>query len=380
MSEKLRKILLGVIFLGLLISTVISVSYAYYVITPDEKYELSTNFNIPSCAQVTLEEFEDTISVSGDYSAPIQDERLLNSSDEIRSNYRYSFRVVNNCSNDMEIVLSFAPTSNNIMPISAVKYLLVEGTNEPETTTTDTTGYTGGYLLKDNNVKQLTDQIISDTKLNTGKTVDLGFEMYYSPSSSSLESQRTITIPTESGKIFDLYLWIDYYEGDKTHTGANNNATINKKLEGVIIISNYSNVVNNDEYIDYVDPTYYYAFISYDEYTANGYPTTTTDYTTIGKKVFVRDDTPEETTREVCILRTEGNPGLHCLKNNNWEVEQAHIQEVFSDISCGVDSSSVGCNASDFSCGVISGGNVYCYDYSTYESCYVYSNGNVDCV
>ena len=123
--------------------------------------------------------------------------------------------------------------------------------------------------------------------------------------------------------------------------------------------------------------TYYYAFISYDECTANGYPTTTTDYTTIGKNVFVRDDTPEEPTRELCIVR---NGELHCFQNNNWEVEQNHIQEVFSDISCDVGSSDVRCYASNFSCSVYSDGYVLCSDYSTSESCSVRASGVVDCV
>ena len=49
----------------------------------------------------------------------------------------------------------------------------------------------------------------------------------------------------------------------------------------------------------------------------------------------------------VCINR---NGTEHCFKSNNWEEEQNHIQQVYSDISCFVDSSRVSCNAPGFYC------------------------------
>ena len=140
-----------------------------------------------------------------------------------------------------------------------------------------------------------------------------------------------------------------------------------KNFKGHFAIENVNCVME-----EITGPTYYYAF---------GLPTTTstTDYTTLGKNVFVRDDTPDERTREVCIVRTEGNLGLHCFQNNNWEIEQIHVQKVFSDIECGVGSSRVGCAASDFNCFVDSNGDVYCSDHSTDGSCYMYSYGYVNC-
>lgn len=114
------------------------------------------------------------------------------------------------------------------------------------------------------------------------------------------------------------------------------------------------------------DNTVYFAF---------GEPTTssTTDYTTLGKNVFVAKNGDQ---KSVCIIR---NSKLRCFDNNNWVVEKDHIQQVFSDISCYVDSSRVRCDASDFRCGVDSYGFVYCDDYGTDESCYVYGDGSVEC-
>lgn len=60
----------------------------------------------------------------------------------------------------------------------------------------------------------------------------------------------------------------------------------------------------------------------------------------------------------VCISR---NQIVHCFKTNNYDYEKDHIQQVFSDVSCTVDSS-VFCRASDFTCNVYSDGYVICHD------------------
>lgn len=79
----------------------------------------------------------------------------------------------------------------------------------------------------------------------------------------------------------------------------------------------------------------------------------------------------------VCIKR---NNKVSCFKTNNWDEEQNHIQEVFSDISCSVDSSDVGCGASGFVCSVYSDGFVGCDGDSDGSSCDVGSAGSVSCL
>ena len=78
----------------------------------------------------------------------------------------------------------------------------------------------------------------------------------------------------------------------------------------------------------------------------------------------------------VCISR---NKTVYCFKTNNWNVEKTNNQEVFSDVSCLVDSSNVDCDASDFYCNVNSNGYVSCSDQSDYSYCIVYSDGRVNC-
>ena len=79
-------------------------------------------------------------------------------------------------------------------------------------------------------------------------------------------------------------------------------------------------------------------------------------------------------SKGVCIKR---NGILNCFKVNNWAEEQTHIQSVFSDISCHVESSDIDCIGSDFHCIVDSDGYVYCDDDS--DGCGVLSNGSVSC-
>lgn len=78
----------------------------------------------------------------------------------------------------------------------------------------------------------------------------------------------------------------------------------------------------------------------------------------------------------VCIKR---NNKVSCFKTNNWSEEQNHIQQVFSDVSCDIDSTMVDCYASDFDCDVTSDGTVMCRDHSDYSGCYAYEAGSTSC-
>ena len=81
-------------------------------------------------------------------------------------------------------------------------------------------------------------------------------------------------------------------------------------------------------------------------------------------------------SKGVCIKR---NNKLNCFKVNNLVEEQNHIQQVFSDISCSVLSSTFRCDASDFCCDIDSDGRVRCIDNSDTSGCYVSSAGSVGC-
>ena len=116
------------------------------------------------------------------------------------------------------------------------------------------------------------------------------------------------------------------------------------------------------------EPTYYYAF---------GTPTTesATDYTTLGKNVFVRLGTDD--SKAVCI----NDNGLLCIKWNNYDNSVLALKDHFGESACEVDDSYYfRCYSGAFRCGAASiGGRVFCTDYSTDEGCDVSSDGVVDC-
>ena len=112
-------------------------------------------------------------------------------------------------------------------------------------------------------------------------------------------------------------------------------------------------------------PTYY----------AYGTPTTSsaTDYTTLGKNVFVRLGT--DNTKGVCI----NDNGLFCIKPNDLDNSKEALKNHFGESACSDFGSRFRCNSDAFRCDAYSIGNVDCYDSSTNDNCYVYSSGAVDC-
>ncbi|MBQ6840960.1 MAG: hypothetical protein IJO63_02440 [Bacilli bacterium] len=210
MTKEKRKITLSVISTLILICTIISASYAFYVIAVSEKVDIATEVKIPACASADLGSAT-KISLTGDNAAPISDLKALSS-----TTYRYAFTVTNNCSVTSNLVISVAPTTSSTMPMTALKYALVEQSADAPKH--------GSYF---NDAKALTAQIVSEVKANANVTVDVGYEIL------------STTIAAGKTKSYYLYLWVDYYEGDKTQTGANNNITLNKSFEGQLIISDY---------------------------------------------------------------------------------------------------------------------------------------------
>ena len=122
---------------------------------------------------------------------------------------------------------------------------------------------------------------------------------------------------------------------------------------------------------------------------AYGTPTTssTTDYTTLGRKVFVR--LGSDGTKGVCI----NDGGLLCIKPNDYENSVAALKAYFGESNCnGYESNfncsnivPTDCNSDGFysSAGKNSNGYVnfgYVSDCSTRESCSVSADGSFSCM
>ena len=117
------------------------------------------------------------------------------------------------------------------------------------------------------------------------------------------------------------------------------------------------------------EPTYYYAF---------GTPTTAsaTDYTTLGKNVFVRLGTDD--SKAVCI----NDNGLFCIKSNDYDNSKNLLKEhfeVYGPTICRDNGSYFVCNINTLICYAFSNGEVNCQDNLADEGCTVNSSGTVVC-
>ncbi len=113
-------------------------------------------------------------------------------------------------------------------------------------------------------------------------------------------------------------------------------------------------------------PTYYYAF---------GTPTTasSTDYTTLGKNVFVRLGSDD--LKAVCI----NDNGLFCIKPNDYDNSKEALKNHFGESACSDSGSRFNCRSDAFGCNASSNGTVSCGDSSPGGGCGVYSDGTAYC-
>ena len=110
-------------------------------------------------------------------------------------------------------------------------------------------------------------------------------------------------------------------------------------------------------------------------YYAYGEPTTTstTDYTTLGKNVFVSLGT--DGSKSVCI----NDNGLFCIKPNDYDNSKEALKNHFGESACSASGSYFYCSAGAFDCIAYLTGDVSCNDVSTTERCDVNSSGTVNC-
>ena len=110
-------------------------------------------------------------------------------------------------------------------------------------------------------------------------------------------------------------------------------------------------------------------------YYAFGTPTTSsvTDYTTLGKNVFVRLGTDD--SKAVCI----NDNGLFCIKSNDYDNSVIALKNHFGESACSDYGSNFRCISNAFYCRTYSNGDVNCGDYSAGGYCSVYSAGTVTC-
>ena len=199
-----KKTLTAILIL-LVMCTGISISYAFFKVASSNN-NANTNVTINGAALcMSLQLSSDNITISNEYAVPISDSKALSS-----DTYKTSVTITNNCNTSQSFNLLLVPNSSNTMPIKALKYALVE---EGVTPTTGTL-ISNEYILDNTIQKQLL--AIKNETLKNGFSVGSG----------------TVSSGT---KTYNLYLWIDKYEGS-----LGNGSTMNKSLNAYLTLGSGS--------------------------------------------------------------------------------------------------------------------------------------------
>ena len=252
MNDKLRDKILWVLFILIGICTLISVSYAYFVVSGANNANLNISVSAPSCASIDITSGT-SINITGEYAAPISDAKAL-SSDVFRS----SFTLKNGCNKEQRLSVLLVPSSSSTMNPKALKYVLIE---QNSTLPNEGTLVTKEMELSANTQKELL------SKYGQTYNVKTGYEL------------TNVSIASNEEKSYYLYLWIDYDEG-----GLGNGITLNTNLTSTLVLGTgidvgnvkvplYDTIAkryeNNDTYVklyngtDYGDTTTYKKNIYY---------------------------------------------------------------------------------------------------------------------
>ena len=193
--------------------------------------------------------------------------------------------------------------------------------------------------------------------------------------SSNYDANVTVTCVPKNGTTAKYTSIKNKLENDATVVKAKSsvNGTLTVTLDKVAtesVTEEYTcklefNAVERDT-LGVTKPTYYYAF---------GTPTTAsaTDYTTLGKNVFVRLGVDD--SKAVCI----NDNGLFCIKQNDYDNSVIALKNHFGESTCSGRGSDFTCRSDAFGCSASSDGLVGCSDFSADEYCSVLSDGTVAC-
>ncbi len=193
--------------------------------------------------------------------------------------------------------------------------------------------------------------------------------------SSNYDANVTVTCVSKEGTTAKYTSIKNKLENDATVVKAKEtlNGTLTVTLDKVVtesVTEEYTcklefNAVERDT-LGVTKLTYYYAF---------GTPTTAsaTDYTTLGKNVFVRLGSDD--SKAVCI----NDNGLFCIKPNDLDNSKEALKNHFGESKCSGPGSAFRCISDAFSCYAYSYGDVSCSDNSASEHCDVRSDGSIAC-
>ena len=207
-NNKRRNMIYIIIFGILLLSILFSASYAYFSVDTTNTNKLGNIIGNIDCVGVVYSE-SDTISLENNY--PVTDEYAL-------ANYTpVTVTVTNNCSASTFYYLTFSSLANNTGYIPDNKINIAADKK---------TGNESFYRVINTKFVSYLTEIPSADTLNTVLTNDLNrrneTKNFTNKTNYVLDADYLASGVTRT---YRVYLWVDYYEGDVTETGLNNNTT-----------------------------------------------------------------------------------------------------------------------------------------------------------
>ena len=226
--SKAKEIALVVILI--LIAINLTVSYSYFSVNTTHDNTLSTISGHVNCLDITYEE-QNSLNLSGQY--PVSDEWALANMTPV------TITVENNCENTDErlnytLALSTLRNATGFINDNQIRMHLKR------------TMYGDTEKIFKN-----TDYVSSLNQLEPGNALDFITQDLQTRGITSSYSTITnyVLDSTDIGagetNTYRLYLWIDYYEGDTTHTGLNDNTTQNKQYKTALSL-----VLNADDNVE----------------------------------------------------------------------------------------------------------------------------------
>ena len=216
----------AIVLVVILIGITIAITYAYFNVSTSKSSTLSNINATMECIDI---DYSEVGTISLDYNYPITDTFALANITPV------TVTVTNNCtSTSSSIPYTLAITSLK----GSVGYLS-DGTIRFNVSRKVGSGAESTF--------KSTNYLNSLSKLTSGNTYTYLMNDLNSRNGISAYSSKTTyiiddtTIANNTINVYKIYLWVDYYEGDTTQTGLNNNTT-----QGLDFASAISLVVNTD--------------------------------------------------------------------------------------------------------------------------------------
>lgn len=213
-------------FVLVLIVVAVAVTYAYFLITTSKEESISEVNAQMACMDFT---YSETNTIELEYLWPISDEFALANLTPV------TITVTNNCENSEDSINYVLALTNGV--IAAEEEMFLKG---------DTIRIYATKKVDTNEEEELikTDYLNSLTVLEPGNAAD--YVNAYLKSLMGVDDLEAVgflatnyviddsTLASKSTVVYNIYLWVDYYEGDTTHTGLKDNTTEGKIFAGII--------------------------------------------------------------------------------------------------------------------------------------------------